>query len=277
ALASVARSHQHKKTVLLAGIGFAALLVLGIISYLVIIYPVFVREPVLAKPKLIEPVRQEEFSGGLLAGTAWAESQKLQAAQEALPAPETAPEEIPVESVPVQEAMPASATVPMIDEKHIAYLLTQMGMYKLHPNPFTGALPQIEIFVSDLGKTFSAVVQDNEVIVNPCSAVKPDARITVTQDAITDLLAAENSEQFKVIAAKLFNEREQRGFKGELIAGQTDLLLKGYLALYKEAKDAMPTGLAVSDVELVGWQVVGMFVIVVVLWGVLLLRMALYR
>ncbi|MEM4240264.1 MAG: hypothetical protein QXK08_03670, partial [Candidatus Woesearchaeota archaeon] len=248
-----------------------------------IIYPVFVREPVLAKPKLIEPVRQEEFSGGLLAGTAWAESQKLQAAQEALPAPETAPEEIPVESVPVQEAMPASATVPMIDEKHIAYLLTQMGMYKLHPNPFTGALPEIEIALSDTGQIFSAFVQDNEVIVTPGSAANPDARLTVTQDAIAELISAQNSEQLKQTAAELFSEREQKGFKGELIASQTDLLLKGYLALYKEAKAiASPTGavasdFGLSDVELMGAQAVGMFVIIVVLWGALLLRMALHR
>jgi cytoskeletal protein RodZ len=273
ALAQAAKGHQHKTRLLIVSLGFAALLILGIMAYLVIMSPAFVKEPVLAKPKLIGPVREAEFSGDMLAQTAELENQQLQAAQEAIPEPEPEPKEAPAETPqePVPSAAPSTAAV--IDENHIAYLLTQMGMYKLHPNPFTGALPEIEIVISDTGKTYAAVVQDNEVVVNPGNAAKPDARITVAQDAVTELLAAENSEQLQQTAATLFSQREQKGYKGELITGQTDLLLKGYLALYKEAKAVIPTGSVVSEVELAGSQVVGMFVMIVVLWGALILRM----
>ncbi len=46
-------------------------------------------------------------------------------------------------------------------------------------------------------------------------------------------------------------------------------------ALQGGAKELTPTCAAVSDLELACSQVVGMFVMVVVLWGMLLLRVAL--
>ena len=91
ALTHAAKGHQHKTRLLIVSLGFAALQVLGIMAWLVIVSPAFVKEPVVEKPKLIRPAKEAEFSGGILAQTSDLQSQQLQTAQEAIPEPEPAP------------------------------------------------------------------------------------------------------------------------------------------------------------------------------------------
>jgi putative methionine-R-sulfoxide reductase with GAF domain len=166
----------------------------------------------------------------------------------------------------------------LVSAENIAYVMTELGAYKLHANPFTGSKPELEIVVPDSGQVFGVVVEDNKVQVVQGSAKSPDARITVDKSAFEQLANSENSQKLKEIAAKLYSEREQRNYTGELIAGKGDLLLKGYLSLYDEAK-AMAggeiTGQAVAELEGMGSQIIGMFFIVAVLWGAVILQMAL--
>ncbi len=177
-----------------------------------------------------------------------------------------------VETV-VQPAQPAL----VVDESSVGRVLAGLGAYKLHANPFTGDLPELEVVVTDTNQVFGAVVKDKAVQVVQGSAGSPDARIYVTKEAVLRLASAQDEQQLKDAAVQLFNERNESGYRGELVASQADLLLKGYLALYKEAKETAPSGAVVSSIELAGSQVVGMFVIIVALWGMLLLRVAFYR
>jgi hypothetical protein len=287
ALADAAKSHIERSRLALALVGLAAFIVLGLIVYFFVISPSFVQTPEIEKPVLLtEQVTQQ--AGGMQSGTPELASQTeafVYPQQEAITS-ETSPAEEPV-AEPVQQAPETVQKAPQqqpavsmsqIDSTHIAYVLTALGAYKLHANPFSGALPELEIIITDIGKTFDAVVQDNKVVVKEGSSKSPDVTISVDQDAVVQLLAAETPDQLSVTATKLFNERNQRGYKGELLAAQTDLLLKGYLGLYNDAKKlASPTGSVVSDVELVGSQLTGMFLMIVILWAALILRMALSR
>ncbi len=177
----------------------------------------------------------------------------------------------------VEQIVQPAAPAPVVDESSIGRVLAGLGADKLHANPFTGDLPEIEVVVTDTNQVFDAVVEDKRVKVSEGADGSPDARIYLTKDAVIRLAAAKDEQQLKYVAAQLFSERNESGYRGELIASQADLLLKGYLSLYKEAKAAAPTGAVVSDLELAGSQVVGMFVIIVVLWGMLLLRVAFNR
>jgi hypothetical protein len=269
ALADAAKSHIERSRLTLAFVGLAAFIVLGLIVYFFVISPSFVQTPEIEKPVLLtEQVTQQ--AGGMQSGTP-----ELASQTEAFVYPQQ--EVITSETSPAAEPAVSAPSV-QIDPTHIAYVLTALGAYKLHANPFSGALPELEIIITDIGKTFDAVVQDNKVVVKEGSSKSPDVTISVDQDAIVQLLAAETPDQLSATATKLFNERNQRGYKGELLAAQTDLLLKGYLGLYNDAKKlASPTGSVVSDVELVGSQLTGMFLMIVILWAALILRMALSR
>ncbi len=182
-----------------------------------------------------------------------------------------------VEEPEVVETVVQPQPALVVDETGIGRVLTGLGAYKLHANPFTGDLPEIEVVVTDTNQVFGAVVKDKAVQVVQGSAGSPDARIYVTKDAVLRLASAQDEQQLKEFAMQVFSERNERGYRGELVAGQADLLLKGYLALYKEAKETAPSGAVVSGIELAGSQVTGMFLILVVLWGALLVRVAFYR
>ena len=250
ALTEAARSHQRRARVIIASLGLVALIILGLMFYLVFIFPAFVEKPVVAQPALLSQ-RTE-------AGTA------VQA---------------PGMSADVPELL--SSAVQLVGAEHIAYALNELGAYKLHSNPFTGDLPEIEIFIKDIQKTFTAIIADNEVGVSEGISQSPDARIEVTQDAIVALSTAKDEHEFDQRAASLLSEREQRGLKGMLLTSEQDLVLKGYVALYQEqqvvVEDAGITGGIIIELPLHSTALMGMFVMVVLVWGILLVRMALDR
>jgi hypothetical protein len=246
---------------------------ISIVIHLFVISPAFVERPEYEPPILAsQQARAPQETGG----------------QQATPGLESIVEEVPPEPVPEmiedetiegepEEAPPAPAS--SVNEQVLAEIIVQLGAYKLHANPFTGDLPEIEIYVMDTQETFTAVVQGNNVNVQRASAESPDARVEVTQDAIMELATAPDAAAFNQRAGTLFAEREQRGFTGTLYAGNTDLLLKGYLALYNEHKDALGgaeiTGSAIAELPLAGSGLAGMFTIIIVLWGLLVLRLGL--
>ncbi len=269
-LTSVAKHHQHNAALGIAIAGFAAFIVLGLLVYFVVLSPSFVKEPTIEKPALLDSSQQVYANGNAQAG------QELEATAEQLPepVPEQITEPVAVQETPVQ---PPAEQQPQINSDQLAYVLTKLGAYKLHANTFTGAKPELEIELVDIGKIFSAVVEDNEVVVSEGRAKAPDAKIKADTYAVSSLVSASDAD-FKEKAAQLLNEREQRGYTGELVAGKGDLLLKGYLGLYDDMKAMFapesPTGQVVSDLSLIGSELIGMFFLIAVLWAALILRMA---
>jgi hypothetical protein len=261
-LTSVAKQHQHNAALGIAVAGFAAFIVLGLLVYFVILSPSFVKEPVIEKPAMIESSQQVYANGN-----AYAE-QEFEATAEQLPEPE---------QMSTASAVQENDSKKKVNPDQIEYVLTKLGAYKLHENTFTGDKPELEIELVDIGKVFSAVVEDNEVIVSEGHARTPDAKIRADSYAVSSLVSA-GDDEFKEKAAQLLNEREQRGYTGELVAGKGDLLLKGYLGLYDDMKAMFapesPTGQVVSDLSLIGSELIGMFFLIAVLWAALILRMA---
>jgi hypothetical protein len=244
ALADAVQKHVRKARLLIALAGLLAFLALGILAYLFLLSPAFVEEPVLERPLLVsESVSRSAQTNGI-------------------------PGEPGLLSTPVE----------IVAAEHIRYVLTEIGAYKLHANPFTGDLPEIEILLSDISKTYTAIINDNAVEVVEGASATPDVRVEVTQDAVVELATAESDQLFDERAARLLRERDQRGFTGKLLTSQSDLLLKGYLSLYNEQKEVVEaagiTGGAIAEVPLAGSGMLGMFVIIIVLWGAIIVRMA---
>lgn len=242
ALTAASRGHRRKLHFLIAFSGLVALIVLGLLAYMLVI------APDVEKPMVLKPVLSEQAE------------QNLQV------------ERVPDENVPgvlVSERTPVTAM-------ELTYVLTEIGAYKLHPNIFTGELPVIEIIVVDAQKTFTAVVENNKVLVQEGAAGQSDVRIAATQDAIHALAAAKDDAEFKSRAAQLLAERDERGLGGEIRTSEKNLLLKGYLALYNQNKATIAaagiTGGAINDIPLAGSELFGMFLLVTVIWGILLLR-----
>ncbi len=270
-LVEEAHTHQHIARTRLVMTGFVALLILGIIFYLFVLSPAGVEKPYVEKPGIL-PVEERTIVESTWTGSRVPADQVLVSEQMLVEEPVSIEEAVKEVAEQIRQTIP-----PSVDETHLAYVLTELGAYKLHKNPFTGELPEIEIIITDTEQIFSAVIQDNEVVVVSGNAKSPDARISVDSYAVLELVGAENDE-FKMRASELFNERDQRGYTGELVAGKAELLLKGYMGLYDEAKElGSPTGSVIEEVELAGSQVIGAFFIIVILWGSLILRMVLHR
>lgn len=270
ALTAAAKQHQHNAAFGIAVAGFAAFIVLGLLVYFVILSPSFVKAPAVEKPALVDSSQQTYTAGQAQAG------QELEAVAEQIsePVSEQAPELVAVQETAVQ---PPAEQKQQITADQVAYVLTKLGAYRLHANTFTGAKPELEIALSDTNQVFSAVVEDNKVVVSEGHANAPDARVKADTYAVSSLVSAGDSD-FKEKAVQLLNEREKRGYTGELVAGKGDLLLKGYLGLYEDMKAMFvpesPTGKVVSDLSLMGSELIGMFFLIAVLWAALILRMA---
>jgi hypothetical protein len=273
ALTIAAQGHVRKSRFLLALAGLLSFVFIGIVIHLFVIAPAFVERPEYEPPILAsQPARAPQETGG---------QQGLPGLESTVDAAPPEPEVILEEGSGADERAPAPepAQAAAINEQVISEVLVQLGAYKLHANPFTGDLPEIEIYLMDAQETFTAVVQGNDVKVRRASAESPDAHVEVTQDAIMELATAPDAAAFEQRARVLFAERSQRGYTGTVYSGNTDLLLKGYLALYDEHKDALGgagiTGSAIAELPLAGSGLAGMFTIIIVLWGALVLRLGL--
>jgi hypothetical protein len=246
ALTAVARRHKRRALFMASLAGFVALLALGILTYFIVIEPAFVAKPAVEQPSIVsESVSRTAQTNGL---------------------PGTAPGLL-------------TRAVPLVDTKHLVYVLTELGAYKLHENPLTGDIPEMEIYLKDIQQTFTVTVDENNVHVRDGIAESPDVRIDANQNAVVALATANNPFVFKTWAAQLLREYEQRGYTATLLTSEKDLLLKGYLALYEQNQEAIEdagiTGGAIVELPLLGSGMIGMYVIVLALWSALLVRMRL--
>jgi hypothetical protein len=250
ALSHASHNHERHTRLFVALAGFAAFIVLGVLIYVFVIVPTMVPVP--------EEYRAPLINQAVTRGTQ-------------------------LGSAPEQQSL-SSTQAPTVSEDDIASVLTLLGAYKLHANPLTGKPPEIEIILTDTQQTFDASVTGNKVNVWLGAAPHPDVTVRLTRDAIAALAGAKTADEFKSTAATLFRERNQRGYTGELHTSTQDMLLKGYLSLYNDNKDAIEsakktpsgalvTGNAFLDLPLAGSGLAGMFATISIVWGAVLLRM----
>ncbi len=189
--------------------------------------------------------------------------------------------EKPALEQPILLSQSTTPGVLFIDETHLAYVLNELGAYKLHANPFSGSIPELEIVLADIPQTYTATVEDNIVRVRKGPAQHPDVHVELTQDAVVTLTTAKDKDEMQARASQLLAERDQRGFVGELRTSAQDLLLKGYLALYKEQEATIEaagiTGGVAAEVPLAGSGLIGVYVLMLLLWYLVIFRMTLDR
>lgn len=141
----------------------------------------------------------------------------------------------------------ASTTVAIFDETHLRFLLTEAGVYRLHANPVTGDIPEIELRFTDLSKVYAVTVEDNVVNVREGSASHPDIRVELDQNVVVELITAETHEERAKRALDMLN---RGAYTAKIITTEKDLLFKGYLGLYQELQGMAATGNLVGDAGL---------------------------
>jgi len=113
----------------------------------------------------------------------------------------------------------------IVNETHVAWLINELGSYKLHNNRVNGEIPEIEIICS---KTYNAVINNGFPTVKEGSAINPDVRITTTDQYILELLNTTN------ILQNAYQMQKDGKLAIGMLKPQEDLALKGYIALYNE-------------------------------------------
>ena len=107
-----------------------------------------------------------------------------------------------------------------VEEKHIEWVVNELGAYKLQENS--------EIEVSVNREKFTVKVMNNKPIVKKGEAEDPDIRIYASPEAFQRIF---NSEDFKKELINLYREGK---IKIEVLKPPEELILKGYKAIYDE-------------------------------------------
>lgn len=159
--------------------------------------------------------------------------------------------EKPEVQVPTDEEL---SNVTQVEEGHIEYLITEIGGYKLHDDPFTGEPAVIEINVTDTGQLYSVTIIDNEPHVQVGRATNPDLRLHTPLSELVDLLG--ETDDFE----QLVVDKAMEGTLWvEVLADEKTLAVKGYKGVYdtlnKEA-DIPLTGNAICTLDASLWDVI---------------------
>lgn len=112
-----------------------------------------------------------------------------------------------------------------ISESHIAWLVNELGSYKLHANPTNGEKPIMEIISS---KTYTVVIDSGLPVTTIGPASNPDIRITTQDQYIVELF---NTTDFMGKVNEMYNEEK---LTIQVLKSQDVLALKGYLSIYNE-------------------------------------------
>lgn len=143
-----------------------------------------------------------------------------------------------VEDVRVSQSIPSTA-VAAFDERHLQYLLVEAGVYRLHSNPFTNDVPEMELRFPDVNKVFTATITGNAVQVRTGGASEPDFRVELDQDILLQLLTAETTAER---VRKGMDAARSGKYRARLLTTENDLLLKGYLGVYQALQGIAATG-----------------------------------
>ncbi|MBU3896560.1 MAG: hypothetical protein KJ697_01340 [Nanoarchaeota archaeon] len=113
----------------------------------------------------------------------------------------------------------------VVNETHIAWLVNELGSYKLHSNPVTGEEPEMEIVCS---KTYDVMIEKGYPNVVEGSATNPDIRITTQDQFILELLNETD------VLQNTYEMQQEGKLAIGMLKPQEDLALKGYITIYNE-------------------------------------------
>lgn len=114
-----------------------------------------------------------------------------------------------------------------IQEEHIEYIVTELGVTKLRNSP-NGDPPEIEIYVTDEDRYFTVDVMNGEAEISLGYSVDPDIRISGTREVVAELLLSDGI----IKKANEFNNQGKITF--EILKGIPELASKGYQSLHNE-------------------------------------------
>jgi len=114
--------------------------------------------------------------------------------------------------------------VPVAD--NVNWMVTELGAYKLHPNLIGGEPALIEVYVTDVKKSFTTVVAYDGPKTGAGPAINPDMRISLSTDDFTRLYNAGDVMKETVV---LYKEGKA---KIEILKDTATLTAKGYKAIY---------------------------------------------
>ena len=135
-----------------------------------------------------------------------------------------------------------------VKEIYLSQFIQELGGDKIHKNPLSGELPRINIFIKDIGKTFTTEV-DEKIESYEGLIGTGDVAIEVSRKDFFEIIKANNKEEIvrnKITEGKI--KIELKNSKGELASKGYNKLLKnfgekaGFFDLISEkiyAKDVM--------------------------------------
>lgn len=122
----------------------------------------------------------------------------------------------------------------IIEERHITYLLNEMGAYKL--KSYLGETPKIETDVDN--EKFNSEIIDGKIITKKGAIDNEDLAITTSKEEL--IMMAVSSKEY-------IQGSVSSGLTGiEMKAGYSTLFAKGYLNLYTEITGKSLTGSAIK-------------------------------
>ncbi|MBD3204070.1 hypothetical protein GF327_07265 [Candidatus Woesearchaeota archaeon] len=115
-----------------------------------------------------------------------------------------------------------------INEQTIVYIANEIGSYKLHKDPISGEIPEIEFFIEDTKETYSILIIDNKPQVEKKEAIQPDIRMIGKEHIILQILNSENVEK------EIVTNANEGKIRVEVLNDQKILALKGYKSIYDQ-------------------------------------------
>jgi len=113
---------------------------------------------------------------------------------------------------------------PIIKEEHIAFLVNELGGYKLHDDPISNEHPELEVTVD--GVKYTTTIVNNHPDVRLGQASNPDAGLVISSKTLASLVESNNLEE------DIANSYEAGEIQGQVLTDTDTLVLKGYTALY---------------------------------------------
>lgn len=121
-----------------------------------------------------------------------------------------------------------------IGEEQVSLVLYNIEAYKLHNPLFSKDTAKISLIIGN--KNYNSEIIDGEIITKKGKIENADLRITMPENEFTEIL---NSKDLK---SKLQESVENGNTMIEMLAGKTELFMKGYLSLYKKITGKSLTG-----------------------------------
>ncbi len=128
-----------------------------------------------------------------------------------------------------KESIPEDTTTQKdepINEEQIGYVLYELNADELHTPLFSTEIPAIKINVD--GQIFMARVVNNEIVIEEGEETGEDIKLITTKTTIIE--ATKSEDALRTIRDSI----ESGESRVEIVSDKKELLLKGYVSLYRE-------------------------------------------